>query len=199
MKLYENSRYIINLILKLYDNLIKFIKKEIETNIDASLCHSTSAINTDIEKQLMDHFNKYLTITQKVSAPPTIVKTDGLTDEKGEKITEIGLAITHFFNICIFLLSNVESQDKIQDENKESIVSNFKFYNTDDTISLDSSNMENIRKTLTINCDYYSKYNNMDKKQKLYMKINADNVAYSFPILIIIFVVILGETAFIKS
>jgi hypothetical protein len=198
MKLYENSRYIINLILKLYDNLIKFIKKEIETNIDASLCHSTSATNTDIEKQLMDHFNKYLTITQVAAAPPTIVNSAQLT-AKNEKITKIGMAITHFFNICIFLLNNVESQDKIQDENKESIVSNFKFYNTDDTISLDSSNMENIRKTLTINCDYYSKYNNMDKKQKLYMKINADNVAYSFPILIVIFAVILGETAFIKS
>jgi hypothetical protein len=211
MKLYENSRYIINLILKLYDNLIKFIKKEIETNIDASLCHSTSAINTDVEKQLMDHFNKYLIITQvaaPASAPapapvlgtaqPAIVNSSQLTEKK-EKITEIGMAITHFFNICIFLLNNVESQDKIQDENKESIVSNFKFYNTDDTISLDSSNMENIRKTLTINCDYYSKYNNMDKKQKLYMKINADNVAYSFPILIVIFAVILGETAFIKS
>jgi hypothetical protein len=39
----------------------------------------------------------------------------------------------------------------------------------------------------------------MDKKQKLYMKINADNVAYSFPILIVIFAVILGERAFIKS
>jgi hypothetical protein len=206
MKLYENSRYIINLILKLYDNLIKFIKKEIETNIDASLCHSTSATNTEIEKQLMNNFNKYLIITQVAiekqvlgTAQPTITKSSQLTDEKEKKIKDIGMAITHFFNICIFLLNNVESQDKIQDENKESIVSNFKFYNTDDTISLDSSNMENIRKTLTINCDYYSKYNNMDKKQKLYMKINADNVAYSFPILIVIFAVILGETAFIKS
>jgi hypothetical protein len=206
MKLYENSRYIINLILKLYDNLIKFIKKEIETNIDASLCHSTSATNTEIEKQLMDHFNKYLTITRVAikeqalgTAQPTIVNYFELPDKKEQKIKDIGMAITHFFNICIFLLNNVQSQDKIQDENKESIVSNFKFYNTDDTISLDSSNMENIRKTLTINCDYYSKYNNMDKKQKLYMKINADNVAYSFPILIVIFAVILGETAFIKS
>jgi hypothetical protein len=147
----------------------------------------------------MDHFNKYLNIREVGTAPPTIVNSSQLTEKKEKKITEIGLAITHFFNICIFLLNNIESQDKIQDENKESIISNFKFYNTDDTISLDSSNMENIRKTLTINCDYYSKYNNMDKKQKLYMKINADNVAYSFPILIVIFAVILGETAFIKS
>jgi hypothetical protein len=69
----------------------------------------------------------------------------------------------------------------------------------DDTINLEVGNLENIRKNLNINCDYYSKYNNLDKKQKLYMKINTDNVGYTFPILIIIFVVIFGETAFIKS
>jgi hypothetical protein len=88
---------------------------------------------------------------------------------------------------------------KIQEDDKETIISNFKFYNMDDTINLDTANLENVRKNLTINCDYYSKYNNLDKKQKLYMKTNADNVNYSFPILIIIFIAIFGETAFIKS
>ena len=86
------------------------------------------------------------------------------------------MIITNFFNICIFLLDNIDAGDKIEDENTSSIVSNFKFYNIDDTINLDVNNLENVRKNLTINCDYYSKYNNMDKKQKLYMKTNVDNV-----------------------
>ncbi len=199
IKLYENNRYIINLILRINENLIKFIKKEIETNIDISLCHSTNATATDIEIQLYNHIRTYFTISSSNTNIFTSVATTSLTDVKKNKIREIGQNITYFFNICIFLLNNIEANVKIQEDDKETIISNFKFYNMDDTINLDTSNLENVRKNLTINCDYYSKYNNLDKKQKLYMKTNADNVNYSFPILIIIFIAIFGETAFIKS
>lgn len=208
IKLYEKNRYIVNLILKIYDNLIKYIKKEIETSIDPSLCNSTSATTMNIEQQLYNHLNAYLTITPAAAGGGTpsnstifsAIKTSSLlTSKKQEIINNIGLTITYFFNICIFLLNNIDSGDKIEDDNKENIISNFKFYNMDDTINLEVSNLENIRRNLSINCDYYSKYNNLDKKQKLYMKINTDNVGYTFPILIIIFVVIFGETAFIKS
>ena len=199
--LYEKNRYIVNLILKIYDNLIKYIKKEIETSIDPSLCNSTSATTMNIEQQLYNHLNAYLTITTNPTnvAIFSAAKTSSLTVKNQETITNIGITITYFFNICIFLLNNIDSGDKIEDDNKENIISNFKFYNMDDTINLEVSNLENIRRNLSINCDYYSKYNNLDKKQKLYMKINTDNVGYTFPILIIIFVVIFGETAFIKS
>ena len=201
INLYEKNRYIVNLILKIYDNLIKYIKKEIETSIDPSLCNSTSATTMNIEQQLYNHLNAYLTITADVTNVAIFSATakPSLTSKKQEIITNIGLTITYFFNICIFLLNNIDSGDKIEDDNKENIISNFKFYNMDDTINLEVSNLENIRRNLSINCDYYSKYNNLDKKQKLYMKINTDNVGYTFPILIIIFVVIFGETAFIKS
>ena len=200
IKLYEKNRYIINLILKIYENLINYIKKEIETNVDGSLCNSTSATNMDIERNIYYHLDKYFTITGNNITIFSASKNNELTSTKENKIREIGITITNFFNICIFLLNNTnEDTNNIQDDNKETIISNFKFYNMDDTINLDISNLETIRKTLNINCDYYSKYNNLEKKQKLYMKINTDNVCYSFPILIIIFVVIFGETAFIKS
>jgi hypothetical protein len=202
IKTYENNRYIVNLILKIYENLIKFIKKEIETKIDNYICHSTSATKLEIEKQLYDHINNYFYIESNTNTSifsaihkPTSKNITNIDNN----ITDIGKVITYFFNICIFLLDNIDSKDKIEEDNKESIVSNFKFYNVEDTINLDSSNMENIRKNLTINCDYYSKYNNLDKKQKNYMKINTDNVGFAFPVLLIIFVVIFGETAFIKS
>ena len=204
IKTYENNKYIVNLILKIYENLIKFIKKEIETNIDNEICHSTSATKLEIELQLYNHLFKYFTITNtnNNSEFTATYNTSILASEQtniNKNINNIGTVITNFFNICIFLLDNIEGKDKIEEDNKETIVSNFKFYNTDDTISLDTSNMENIRKNLTINCDYYSKYNNLDKKQKNYMKINTDNVGFAFPILLIIFVAIFGETAFIKS
>jgi hypothetical protein len=202
IKTYENNRYIVNLILKIYENLIKFIKKEIETNIDNEICHSTSATKLEIELQLYNHLFKYFTITNNNTQFTAIYNTSISEPEQtniNKNITNIGTVITNFFNICIFLLDNIEGKDKIEEDNKETIVSNFKFYNTDDTISLDTSNMENVRKNLTINCDYYSKYNNLDKKQKNYMKINTDNVGFAFPVLLIIFVAIFGETAFIKS
>jgi hypothetical protein len=201
IKTYENNKYIVNLILKIYENLIKFIKKEIETNIDNEICHSTSATKLEIELQLYNHLFKYFTITNNSPFTATYNTSISASEQQkiNENITKIGEVITNFFNICIFLLDNIEGKDKIEEDNKETIVSNFKFYNTDDTISLDTSNMENIRKNLTINCDYYSKYNNLDKKQKNYMKINTDNVGFAFPVLLIIFVAIFGETAFIKS
>ena len=202
IRLYENNKYIVNLILKIYENLIKYIKKEIQENIDITLCSSTSATNIEIEKQLYEHINKYFTITPGSSTYTsifTINKYANLSNNHKNKIIEIGGVIKCFFNICIFLLNNINSNDTIQEENKETIISNFKFYNMDDTINLDISKIENIRRNLTINCDYYSKYNNLDKKQKLYMKTNADNVSYAFPVLLIIFIAIFGETAFIKS
>ena len=199
IKLYEKNRYIVNLIIKIYDNLIKYIKSEIEKKIDVSLCNSTSSTKTTIEKQLYDHFYTHITITSTNTAIFSAEKKSLITDNKEKFITDIGLIINYYFNICIFLLNNIDANDKIEEENKNLIISNFKFYNMDDTINLEVDNMESVRRNLTINCDYYSKYNNMDKKQKMYMKENTDNVGYSFPVLLIIFVAIFGETAFIKS
>lgn len=201
MKLYESNIYIVNLILKIYDNLIKYIKKEIETNIDGNLCHSTSSSKTEIEKKLFDHLNKYFTITNTNDNISNfgVQNSPEFTTTMINKVTEIGETIRNVYNICVFLLNSMDAKNDIQEEKKDLIISNFKFYNIDDTIKLDSSNIENVRRILRINDDYYSKYNNMDKKQKLNMKINADNVAYSFPVLLVIFIAILGETAFIKS
>ena len=73
------------------------------------------------------------------------------------------------------------------------ITANYNFYNKEEIIK------EPIRKQLIINCDYNSKYNKLDTKQLSYFSTNANNVSYNFPILMVIFIIVLGEPVFIKS
>ena len=73
----------------------------------------------------------------------------------------------------------------------ESIKDNFKFYN--------NNNYKIVQEQLTINCDYYNKYNKLDTKQLSYYQVNTDTVSYNFIVLMIIFLIILGEPIFIKS
>jgi hypothetical protein len=196
--LYESNKYILNLILKLYDNLIKFIKKYIETTVDTDLCSSTSASIGEIEYKIYNHINKFFTISLLPENSFTATKIDNKLDD--EKITKIGEIIKNYFNICVFLLNNIDAKGQIEETNKDLIISNFKFYNINgETINLDTSNIDNIRKELIIKCDYYNKYNSFNKKDKINMKYNADNVGYNFPILMIIFLIILSEIGFIKS
>lgn len=195
--LYENNKYILNLILKLYDNLIKFIKKDIETTVDTDLCSSTSASIGEIEYKIYNHINKFFIITANENSFTATKKDNKFNDAK---ITKIGEIIKNYFNICVFLLNNIDAKGQIEETNKDLIISNFKFYNINgETINLDTSNIDNIRKELIIKCDYYNKYNSFNKKDKINMKYNADNVGYNFPILMIIFLIILSEIGFIKS
>ena len=77
-----------------------------------------------------------------------------------------------------------------------SIISNYKFYNPDE---LDEINLEDLKKEISINCNYHNKYNQVDKKQLSIMKMNADIVSFNFPVLAVIFLIFLGEPLFIKS
>jgi hypothetical protein len=77
-----------------------------------------------------------------------------------------------------------------------SIISNYKFYNTED---IDEIDLNELRQLLSINCNYSNKYNNMNTKQLLTMQSNTDAVTYNFPVLVVILFVFLGETLFIKS
>lgn len=195
--LYESNKYILNLILKLYDNLIKFIKKEIETKVDTGLCSSTSASIGEIEYKIYNHINTYFTTIPSLNTFTTSKIESKFNDTN---ITEMGNIIKNYFNICVFLLNNIDAKGQIEETNKDLIISNFKFYNINgETINLEPSNIDNVRKELIIKCDYYNKYNSFNKKDKINMKYNADNVGYNFPILMIIFLIILSEIGFIKS
>ena len=120
----------------------------------------------------------------------TIEKT-GLSSDSTTLINDLNIIIRNYFNIVIFLLDNLKLNTNTAEI--DAITTNYNFYNRDDNIK------STIQKRLTISCDYYSKYNKLDSKQLSYFKINADNVNYNFPILMIIFLIILGEPIFIKS
>ena len=193
IKLYEENKYTINLILAIYDNLIKYIKNVIETKIDSTLCHPTVTSKKQIETLIYNHLTTKFNATpadSRTTFNPIPLKTTYTLD-----ITHLGNVITYIFNIILFLLNNIKVRN--DDTIKTDIINNFKFYNTDETIN--NTELSNIRKDLYIDCDYYNKYSNMDKKTKNYMKINADNVSYSFPVLLVIFIAIFCEPIFIKS
>ena len=71
------------------------------------------------------------------------------------------------------------------------ILDGYKFYNTD------NSNI--VKVILYINSNYYNKYYKLTTKQISQQQVNIDNVSYNFIILMIIFLLILGEPIFIKS
>ena len=194
-KLYNNNKSIINLIIILFENLFINIKKLITTNI-SSLCYETSVSLTTIENALLAYIDSSSSSTPATAkdAYSTIIlskPTMAAGTPEANSITIIEIYIRHYFNIVIFLLDNLKLNTNTAEI--DAIMTNFNFYNRDDNVK------STIQKRLTISCDYYSKYNNMDSKQLSYFKINADNVNYNFPILMIIFLIILGEPIFIKS
>ena len=192
-KLYNNNKSIINLIIILFENLFTIIKKDITTNIP-SLCYDSTVSLTTIEKALLTYISTS-TNTPNLTATlyNTIVLGKTINNASPEAIsnTNINKLIINYFNIVIFLLDNLKLNTNTAEI--DTITTNFNFYNQEDIVK------STIQKRLTISCDYYSKYNKLDSKQLSYFKINANNVNYNFPILMIIFLIILGEPIFIKS
>ena len=194
LKLYNNNKPLIYLIIALFENLLITIKTTINKSSSyKDLCYPPSTSRLIIQDAMN---SKFATIT--LGNPPsandysTIEKT-GLNSDAPtvNLINDLNIIIRNYFNIVIFLLDNLKLNTNTAEI--DAIMTNFNFYNRDDNVK------STIQKRLTISCDYYSKYNNMDSKQLSYFKINSDNVNYNFPILMIIFLIILGEPIFIKS
>jgi hypothetical protein len=191
-ELYKINNSTISLILLLFENLFSLLLKELKSTI-STLCFSSTEPLSTIESAL----NTYSSINNANGAADNTYST--LTANKpttaatieNNFILRINEHIRYYFNIVIFLLDNLKLNTNTAEI--DMITTNYNFYNRDDNIK------NIIQKQLIINCDYYSKYNNMDSKQLSYFKINADNVNYNFPILMIIFLIILGEPIFIKS
>jgi hypothetical protein len=196
IKIYNNNLYIINIIIQLYENLLSTIKTEISNN-ETSLCLPDKSSLSTIEDTIN---NRFTTIKSETPIPAyigtpknvsCIVASLNNNSSDGKSIININSHIQYFYNMVIFLLNNIKSHSNKSDINL--ITTNFNFYNKDDNVK------DLLRKQLIINCDYNSKYNNLDSKQLSYFKINSDNVSYNFPILMIIFLIVLGEPVFIKS
>ena len=185
--LYKNNKPIINLIITLFENLLITIKAKINNSPTyTKLCSSSTSILT-----IQDTMNNIFgTITRSGENISKSLESES-DSETTKLITELNNLLRSYFNIVIFLLDNLKLNTNTAEI--DAITTNYNFYNRDDNIK------STIQKRLIISCDYKSKYNNMDSKQLSYFKINADNVNYNFPILMIIFLIILGEPIFIKS
>lgn len=205
LNIYNNNYNIISLILKLFKNLISHIKNYMLKKIDSNLCNilkNTQKI--DIEKALYkyidDNFNNPLFTPEKSDISTDNSGTNLYTykypviskklDIKIDKIKELSCIISYYFNICVFLLDNLNIDNNSSVE-MDNIKDNYKFYN--------NNNSKIVQEQLSINCDYYNKYNKLDTKELSYYQVNIDNVSYNFIILMIIFLIILGEPIFIKS
>jgi hypothetical protein len=191
---YLKNVFIIKFIIKLYSIFIKTIKYQLEQpGFDSSLCMPNNATKYQKETILYNVINKYFTI----SGTTATAKTD-LNVDKIAIIIQISKNCRYFFNICIYLMKT--NMDKTTDLSlmgiMNSIISNYKFYNPDD---VDEIKLDELKKEISINCNYYNKYNDVDKKQLSIMKMNADIVSFNFPILAVIFLIFLGEPLFIKS
>jgi hypothetical protein len=201
-KIYKQNKYIIDLIIALLENLLIAIKTEISKDTKYNkLCFPSSTSILTIEEAMNNVFNDPSAITNSPgiaansnnpATDSTISKTLTSSDAATTAlITKLNDYLKYYFNIVIFLLDNIKLNTNTAEI--DTITTNFNFYNQDDIVK------NTIQKQLIINCDYYNKYNNLDSKQLSYFKINADNVNYNFPILMVIFLIVLGEPIFIKS
>ena len=142
-------------------------------------------------------FSLYLSLSQ-VHIFATTYRNNSFVSDFLDIIKQISINCKYFFNICIYLLNS--NMDKTTDLSlvgiMNSIISNYKFYNPDD---LDEIKLDELKKEVSINCNYYNKYNDIDKKQLSIMKMNADIISFNFPVLAVIFLIFLGEPLFIKS
>jgi hypothetical protein len=193
--IYSKNIYIINIIISLFENLFSTIKTEI-SKTSPELCLPTSTSLLTIENVINSKYNSKISNTDPAKNNFNTVYTNVLIGEntlEGKAIINIDKHLMWFFNIVLFLLNNLKSDNNEKNNTITAIKSGFNFYNKDDIVK------DIIIRQLKINCDYFSKYNNLDTKQLSYFKMNSDNVNYNFPILMIIFLIVLGEPIFIKS
>ena len=201
IRLYNNNLFIINIIIKLYENLLLTIKSEIGKN-EPRLCLPNKTSLSIIESTIYNIYSdtsKYnfssvagnlvngalYTVSCNSASPIADNESDG------KSIKVINEHYIYFNNIIKFLLDNLKLDNN--SSTISAITANYNFYNKEEIIK------EPIRKQLIINCDYNSKYNKLDTKQLSYFSTNANNVSYNFPILMVIFIIVLGEPVFIKS
>jgi len=192
--IYNNNSNIISIIIKLFKNLIAVIKSEIFKS--TKLCKDITTAKTKLDKEVA--LNNYITSNYDITSPRTLYSQSlTITIKQPLDDTKLSIAIEklnniikYYFNICVFLLNNGLSTDTSNDE-MSGILDGYKFYNTD------NSNI--VKEILYINSNYYNKYYKLTTKQISHQQVNIDNVSYNFIILMIIFLLILGEPIFIKS
>jgi len=189
--LYNKNIHVIHLILKLFSNLLNFIKSEGFVNIDPSLCSKIQSQTLNDNISLIEGFitknfteitsfaNKDTAVTDKI---PTVPLYNSSTSDYFQKISA---NVSHFLNITLFLLENLSDMNS---DDKNTVITNYNFFNNNIFTDKDL-----IKRDLSIDCNYYNQYFNMNNKDITQMKNNINNVSYNFIILITAFSVILLE------
>jgi len=185
--LYNKNIHIIKLILQLFSNMVTFIKTEELKNIDKSLCSKvqSKSLNKNIEsieKFVKNHFN---TITDKNSSFTCPSTKELYLITTSEHFNNISNNVTHFLNMTLFLLNNLSSTST---DDTNTVIKNYNFFNN----SIFTNN-DLIKKQLSIDCNYFNKYYNMNNKDNTYMHNNIKNVSYNFVVLVVAFSVIIFE------
>ena len=189
--LYNKNIHVIHLILKLFSNLLNFIKSEGFVNIDPSLCSKIQSQTLNDNISLIEGFitknfteitssaNKDTSVTDKI---PTVPLYNSSTSDYFQKISA---NVSHFLNITLFLLENLSDMNS---DDKNTVITNYNFFNNNIFTDKDL-----IKRDLSIDCNYYNQYFNMNNKDITQMKNNINNVSYNFILLITAFSVILLE------
>jgi hypothetical protein len=201
VKYYEKNKYLVNLIINIYSNLFINVKSVISSIDKENLCFSTYDKN-EIEKNLYNHITNYYTLpdTRPLTSAPAssvTIKASLFNKDSKQKLLDINQEIINVFKIIDFLFENLSSDNVSRNtlsQEQDEIIKNYNFYNPE----LYDNIKDFTKEELFINCNYVNKYNNLETSKLELFKYNCDNVAYNFPILLIIFVVIFGESYLIK-
>jgi hypothetical protein len=201
VKYYEKNKYLVNLIINIYSNLFINVKSVISSIDKENLCFSTYDKN-EIEKNLYNHITNYYTLpdTRPLTSAPAssvTIKASLFNKDSKQKLLDINQEIINVFKIIDFLFENLSSDNVSRNtlsQEQDEIIKNYNFYNPE----LYDNIKDFTKEELFINCNYVNKYNNLESSKLELFKYNCDNVAYNFPILLIIFVVIFGESYLIK-
>jgi hypothetical protein len=189
--LYNKNIHIIKLILQLFSNMLTYIKTNELRNIDKTLCSKiqSKSLNKNIDDVEKFVKQRFTTITSK-DAPVTCASENELystveSNNTAKSFNNISNNITHFLNMTLFLLNNLSSS--ISDDTN-AVIKNYNFFNSNIM-----TNNDLIKKQLSIDCNYFNKYYNMNNKDNTYMHNNIKNVSYNFIVLVVAFSVIIFE------
>ena len=193
---YKDNKYLINIILNTYKNLLLEFRKYIIELLESTIsCDNNENINIELK------LNEYLNvITAKDNEFKTIAKEPKIELYKkilNNYITKIDNLFKKHFNVMIYIFDNFSSSrtDNTITELLSNIIFNYNFFNDE----IKHNSKEFINKDLNLKCNYYNKYNNITTKDLNKIKTNSDNVSYSFFILNIIFAIVLLEPTIINS
>lgn len=188
--LYNKNIHVIHLILKLFSSMLSYIKNNEFAHIDPSLCSKIQSKTLNDNISLVEAFiNKnFISITSTDKNASVITKTSTnplYNNTTKDHIQNISANVSHFLNITLFLLENLSAMNN---DDINTVITNYNFFNNNIF-----TNNDLIKKDLSIDCNYYNQYFNMNNKDITQMKNNINNVSYNFIILITAFSVILFE------